>query len=440
MLSIGIAYIIVDCCHGPLTPNLNRYSTDFSWSNLNVSGIIMIEICAYIFLYPWFRYFRKYNTEFSISDIFPVGKFIEDLFPFLGSGTLRKALIIIGTFNIFSVVLLFSYVFHYSYVYTTTPNSILVVARYPIPLDLLFYPLAIWVPLDFWIFFSDRFTDNGKVIKRVGYFRFLVICLMLCWVADLLYQCYDSLTQEHYRRIRMATCDKYYSPVTESIQDTLLFSNDTVFISALINLHGGDAQYKQQQLLQIEQLLSTDDKVISGCENYQEVIHKLLKNNWDDTADNDTITITCYQDRYSISQIKSLPGLSSYCLKKIYEWGDGQNGHVSISEGRGTYVDSTLQKIRLEDIVIKEKIDDVLSIVRDHILNMCREGRDSIASGWKEDNPLLYDKGYLFSIACIAQKGILFSDTMWPTSVHLLIPYEDIKEYIDMKINHIDNF
>lgn len=67
MLSIGIAYIFVDCCHGPLTPNLNRYSTDFSWSNLHVSAIILIEICAYIFLYPWFRYFRNFNTGFSLS-------------------------------------------------------------------------------------------------------------------------------------------------------------------------------------------------------------------------------------------------------------------------------------------------------------------------------------------------------------------------------------
>ena len=435
MLFIGIAYIIVDCCHGPLTPNLNRYSTDFSWSNLNVSGIIMIEICAYIFLYPWFRYFRNYNTEFSISDIFPVGKFIEDLFPFLGTGTHRKALFIIGTFNIFSVVLLFSYVFHYSYVYTTTPNSILVVARYPIPLDLLFYPLAIWVLLDLWIFFSDRFTDNGKVIKRVGCFRFLVICLMLCWVADLLYQCYDSLTQEHYRRIRMATSDKYYSPVTESIQDTLLFSNDTVYVSAFINLLGGDKQYQKQQLLQVEQLLSTEDRIISGCDYYQEVIYKLMENNWKDVVDDDTNTITCYHQYYTIDQIKSLPGLSTYTLNKVDEWGDGQTGYLSMSEDRVTYIDSTLQKIRLEDIVIKEKIDDVLSIVRDHILIMCHEGRDSIASGWKEDNPLLYDKEYLSSIACIAQKGILFFDTMLPTStsVHLLLPYGEIIECIDPK-------
>ena len=167
---------------------------------------------------------------------------------------------------------------------------------------------------------------------------------MLCWVADLLYQCYDSLTQEHYRRIRMATSDKYYSPVTESIQDTLLFSNDTVYVSAFINLLGGDEQYQKQQLLQVEQLLSTEDRIISGCDYYQEVIYKLMENNWKDVVDDDTNTITCYHQYYTIDQIKSLPGLSTYTLNKVDEWGDGQTGYLSMSEDRVTYIDSTLHE------------------------------------------------------------------------------------------------
>lgn len=64
---------------------------------------------------------------------------------------------------------------------------------------------------------------------------------------------------------------------------------------------------------------------------------------------------------------------------------------------------------------------------------MCSEGRGSIAHGWTEDNPLLYDKEYLSKIACFTQKGILFFDTMLPTatSVHLLLPYGEIIECID---------
>lgn len=437
MLSIGIAYVIVDCCHGSLTPNLNRYSTDFSWSNLHVSAIILIEICAYIFLYPWFRYFRNFNTGFSLSDIFPVEKFIEDLFSLGDSGKHKKCLIIIAIFNILCIILLVTYIFLYSYEYATTPNSILVIARYPIPVELLTYPLIIWIPLDLWIYYSDRFAENGKVIKRLGCLRFLVICLALCWAADLIYQCYDIVEQEHYRRIRIATCGKCFSPLKHTLHDTLLFSNDTVLVSASLNLLGGDADYNVLQLLQIEQLLSSEDKVISGCKYYQEVIHKLMENNWKDVVDDDTNVVTCYRERYTINQIESLPGISSYSLNKVYEWGNGQTGHASISEGRGTYIDSTLQKIRLEDIVIKEKIDDVLAIVRDHILVMCNEGRDSIASGWTEDNPLLYDTEYLSNIACFTKKGILFSDTMWPTSVHLLLPYDEILNCIDPKFTQL---
>lgn len=244
---------------------------------------------------------------------------------------------------------------------------------------------------------------------------------------------YDVLKQISNPRIRHAIPDNTLPPVNETIQDTLLFSNDTVYMSASLNLHGGDANYKKQQLLQIELLLSTEEKVFSGCENYHEVMHKLMENNWKDIVDDDNNTTSCYRERYSINQTKSLPGHSTYCLKKIYEWRDGQTGHVSICEGRGTYVDSTMQKIRLEDIVTKEKIDDVLAIARDHILVMCKEGRDSIAFGWTEDNSLLYDKEYLSEIACFTPKGILFTDTMWSTSVHLLLPYGEIIECIDPK-------
>lgn len=282
-----------------------------------------------------------------------------------------------------------------------------------------------------WIYFTDRLNENRKTIKSEGCFIFLILSLLICGSVNLFYSSYDILKKIGNPRVRHAIPDNTIPPIKETIQDTLLFSNDTVYVSTLINLHGGDAQYKKQQLLQIEQLLSTEDKVISGCKNFQEVTHKLLENNWKDVVDDDNRAITCYRERYSISQINSLPGFSSYCLSKIYEWEDGQTGHVSVSEGRGTYVDSTTQKINLEDIVINEKIDDVLSIVRDHILIMCSEGRDSVASGWTEDNSLLYDNDYLSSIACITKKGILFTDTMWPTFVHLLLPYEEIKEYVN---------
>lgn len=439
MLSLGIACIFVDCCHGPLTPNLNRYSTDFSWSNLHVSAIIMIEICAYIFLYPWFRYFRNFNSGFSLSDIFPVEKFIEDLFSLGNSRKHKKSLIIIATFNILCIILLAAYVFLYSYKYTTPPNSILVIARYPIPVELLTYPLIIWIPLDLWIYYSDRFNDNKKSIKSGSIFKYLILGLLLCGLVDLLCSSYDVLKQIHNPRIRHVIPDNTRPPIKETIQDSLMISNDTVYVSAFINLLGGDAQYQKLQLLQVEQLLSTEDKVISGCDYYQEVIYKLMENNWKDVVDDDTNTITCYHQYYTIDQIKSLPGLSTYTLNKVDEWGDGQTGYISMSEDRVTYIDSTLQKIRLEDIVIKEKIDDVLSIAKDHILIMCSEGRGSIAHGWTEDNPLLYDKEYLSKIACFTQKGILFFDTMLPTStsVHLLLPYGEIIDCIDTAFTQV---
>lgn len=275
----------------------------------------------------------------------------------------------------------------------------------------------------------------NKEVKSGGCIKFLVICLMLCGLADLLYSSYSTQKYNHYQRLRRAIPDNVVLQEKDTIRDTLLFSNDTVYVDAFFVLHGGDSKYKKRQLVQIEQLLSTEGKVLSVCENRQEVIHKLMETNWKDVVDDDTNTKTCYRERYTISQIESLPGLSTYCLNKVYEWGDGQTGHISISEGRGTYVDSTLQKIGLEDIVIKDKVNDVLLIVRDHILTMCNEGRDSIATGWTEDNPLLNDKEYFFSIACITKKGILFTDTMLPTStsVHLLLPYGEIIECIDQK-------
>lgn len=248
MLSIGIAYIFVDCCHGPLTPNLNRYSTDFSWSNLHVSAIIMIEICAYIFIYPWFRYFRNFNSRISLSDIFPVEKFIEDLFSLGNSGKHKKSLFIIATFNILCIILLATYVFIYSYEYATTPNSILVIARYPIPVELLTFPLLIWIPLDLWIYITDRFNDKRKTIKSGGFFKFLIFSLLLCGLANLFYSSYDILKQIGNPKVRHEIPDNTLPPINDTIQDTLLFSNDTVYVSALINLRGGDAQFNEQQL------------------------------------------------------------------------------------------------------------------------------------------------------------------------------------------------
>lgn len=280
----------------------------------------------------------------------------------------------------------------------------------------------------------------NKEVKSGGCIKFLVICLMLCGLADLLYSSYSTQKYNHYQRLRRAIPDNVVLQEKDTIRDTLLFSNDTVYVDAFFVLHGGDSKYKKRQLVQIEQLLSTEGKVLSVCENRQEVIHKLMETNWKDVVDDDTNTITCYRERYTISQIESLPGLNTYCLYKEYEWGDGLHGNVSISESRGTYIDSISLKVGLEDFVKKERIDEVLSITRDHILVMCSERRDTIASGWTENNTLLHDKNYLSGIACFTKKGILFIDTMWPLSIHILLPYDEINECIDPKFTQAIHF
>ncbi len=117
MIAVGLAYAVVDCFHGDLTPNWNRYSADFSWENLHIFNIIIIEFSLWILLYPWFSFLTRKKIEPKDNYVFPLHVFWCNILDIDENDPSNRKFVfkMCEYMNIFTILLFIVYIIHYTY-------------------------------------------------------------------------------------------------------------------------------------------------------------------------------------------------------------------------------------------------------------------------------------------------------------------------------------